>query len=60
DANIGSLFGWGFAPFKGGTFQYIFDYGVMRFLERTKEMSLAYGPRFSPPHMLVEMVDKKE
>ena len=60
DANVGSLLGWGFAPFKGGTFQYIFDYGVMDFLEKTKEMAMAYGPRFSPPHMLLEMANKKE
>ena len=60
DANVGSLLGWGFAPFKGGTFQYIFDYGVKNFLEKTKEMSLAYGSRFSPPYMLIEMANKKE
>ena len=43
DANVGSLLGWGFAPFKGGTFQYIFDYGVMNFFEKTKEMAMAYS-----------------
>jgi len=59
DANIGSLFGWGFAPFKGGTFQYIFDYGVECFFDRAKEMTETYGSRFSPPHILKEMAGKK-
>ena len=59
DANIGSLFGWGFAPFKGGTFQYIFDYGVECFFDRAKEMTEAYGSRFLPPHILKEMAGKK-
>ena len=31
DANIGSIFGWGFAPFKGGTLQYVNDCGVKTF-----------------------------
>ncbi len=60
DANIGSLFGWGFAPFKGGTFQYIFDYGVKRFFDRAEEMVADYGDRFSPPDILKEMASKKE
>lgn len=28
DANIGSIFGWGFAPFQGGTLQFIRSYGI--------------------------------
>ena len=59
DANIGSLFGWGFAPFKGGTFQYIFDYGVECFFVRAQEMAEVYGPRFSPPQILKKLADKK-
>ena len=39
DANIGSIFGWGFAPFKGGTLQYINDYGVRAFVERCHELT---------------------
>ena len=53
DANIGSIFGWGFAPFKGGTLQFIRDYGVMAFIERSGELAAAYGPRFEPPPQLL-------
>ena len=47
DANIGSLFGWGFAPFKGGTLQYINDYGIKSFVEKAFELEKQYGVRFN-------------
>ncbi len=55
DANIGSIFGWGFAPFKGGTLQYINDYGVPAFVERCHELARQFGWRFTPPAILMEM-----
>ena len=60
DANIGSIFGWGFAPFKGGTLQYVNDCGVKTFLERTKKLAEVHGERFSPPELLVQKADKNE
>jgi len=56
DANIGSIFGWGFAPFKGGTLQYITDYGIPDFVTRSCQLVEKYGSRFAPPVMLNEMV----
>jgi 3-hydroxyacyl-CoA dehydrogenase/enoyl-CoA hydratase/3-hydroxybutyryl-CoA epimerase len=55
DANIGSIFGWGFAPFSGGTLQYINAYGLPRFVARAQELAAKYGDRFTPPTLLVEM-----
>jgi 3-hydroxyacyl-CoA dehydrogenase/enoyl-CoA hydratase/3-hydroxybutyryl-CoA epimerase len=60
DANIGSIFGWGFAPFKGGTLQYISDYGLPAFLERSRILAGKYGDRFQPPALLAEMTAKGE
>lgn len=60
DANIGSIFGWGFAPFKGGTLQFINDYGVRDFVSRSKELAGKYGERFMPPSLLVKMAEKGE
>jgi 3-hydroxyacyl-CoA dehydrogenase/enoyl-CoA hydratase/3-hydroxybutyryl-CoA epimerase len=60
DANIGSIFGWGFAPFKGGTLQYINDYGVAAFVDRSRELAEVYGERFEPPDILIEMAAKGE
>lgn len=55
DANIGSIFGWGFAPFKGGTLQYVNDYGVKQFTARAKELHAKYGERFAVPALLEQM-----
>jgi len=52
DGNIGSIFGWGFAPFKGGTLQYINDYGLKEFIARSKELEAKYGERFAVPALL--------
>lgn len=55
DGNIGSIFGWGFAPFKGGTLQYINDYGFPAFVSRARELQAAYGDRFAVPALLEQM-----
>ncbi|MCP4356428.1 MAG: 3-hydroxyacyl-CoA dehydrogenase [Chloroflexi bacterium] len=60
DANIGSIFGWGFAPFKGGTLQYINDYGLPEFVGRSQELAGRYGSRFEPPQLLLEMAQNGE
>lgn len=58
DANIGSIFGWGFAPNQGGTLQFINSVGVKKFVERSRELAAAYGERYEPANILVEMAEK--
>ncbi|MBI2425544.1 MAG: enoyl-CoA hydratase/isomerase family protein [Candidatus Hydrogenedentes bacterium] len=60
DANIGSIFGWGFAPFSGGTLQYINAYGLKRFVTRAAVLASKYGERFQPPASLIAMAEKGE
>jgi 3-hydroxyacyl-CoA dehydrogenase/enoyl-CoA hydratase/3-hydroxybutyryl-CoA epimerase len=60
DANIGSIFGWGFAAFKGGTLQFVNDFGVTAFRDRAKELEEKYGERFSPPELLIKMAETRE
>lgn len=60
DANIGSIFGWGFAPFHGGTLQYINAVGLKKFATRARELASKYGERFEPPKLLIEMAEKGE
>lgn len=48
DANIGSIFGWGFAPFLGGTLQFVNAVGPQAFVERARELADRYGERFRP------------
>ncbi len=56
DTNIGSIFGWGFAPHQGGALQYINAYGLKKFVNRAEEFASKYGPRFKPAAILVKMV----
>ena len=60
DANVGSIFGWGFAPNQGGTLQFINSVGVDKFVERSRELANLYGVRFEPANILVKMAQKGE
>jgi 3-hydroxyacyl-CoA dehydrogenase/enoyl-CoA hydratase/3-hydroxybutyryl-CoA epimerase len=60
DANIGSIFGIGFAPWTGGAIQYVNQYGVRAFYQRARELTEQYGERFEPPAILVEHAEKDE
>ncbi len=55
DANIGSIFGIGFAAWTGGVLQFINQYGLSEFIERAEQLSSQYGERFTPPGLLKEM-----
>lgn len=55
DANIGAIFGWGFAPHHGGTLQFINAYGVDKFVARSQQLAKRYGERFAPAQVLVDM-----
>ncbi len=60
DANVGSIFGWGFAPNQGGTLQFINSVGVDKFVKRSRELANLYGVRFEPANILVKMAQKGE
>ncbi len=55
DANIGSIFGWGFAPWSGGCLQFINAIGLEPFIARAEELAGRFGERFAPPPLLHEM-----
>ncbi|MCK5857767.1 MAG: enoyl-CoA hydratase/isomerase family protein [Abyssibacter sp.] len=57
DANIGAIFGWGFAPFQGGPLQYLNAYGLDKAVVRLREFAERYGERFTPAERLVAMAD---
>lgn len=57
DANIGSIFGIGFAPWTGGAIQFINQYGLRAFAERAKNLAERFGERFSPPPLLLEKAE---
>lgn len=60
DANVGSIFGIGYAPWTGGAIQFVNQYGVRKFAERAQELTDQYGERFTPPALLLEKAEKNE
>ncbi len=49
DADIGSIFGWGFPAWSGGTLSLIDTLGTERFVAECDRLAAAYGPRFAVP-----------
>jgi len=58
DANIGSIFGWGFAPFQGGALQFVNAMGTRRFVARARELAQAHGARFEPANVVVNLAER--
>lgn len=56
DANIGSIFGIGFAPWTGGAIQFLNQYGLDKAEQRASQLEAKYGERFKAPQRLVESV----
>ena len=57
DANIGSIFGIGFAPWTGGAIQFINQTGLRTFVDRAHELASQYGERFTPPKLLLDKAE---
>ncbi len=46
EANLGSIYGWGFPSFTGGVIQMIQTMGKEKFIERCSALEKNHGPRF--------------
>ncbi|HEY6258846.1 MAG TPA: FAD-dependent oxidoreductase [Xanthobacteraceae bacterium] len=60
EADVGSILGFGFAPFSGGTLSYIDMMGSKRFVELCRRLENKYGARFKPGKLLDDMAAKAE
>src|SRR5207237_6660754 len=60
EGDVGSILGFGFAPFTGGTLSYIDMIGTKRFVDLCKRLEKKYGPRFKPPKLLIDMAAKRD
>jgi len=60
EADVGSILGFGFAPFSGGTLSWIDMMGTKRFVERLRKLEKKYGERFTPNKLLVDLAAKGE
>jgi 3-hydroxyacyl-CoA dehydrogenase/enoyl-CoA hydratase/3-hydroxybutyryl-CoA epimerase len=57
DANVGSILGWGFAPFHGGVLQFVDAMGARVFVDRARELAASVGPRFEPAEVIVRQAE---
>jgi 3-hydroxyacyl-CoA dehydrogenase/enoyl-CoA hydratase/3-hydroxybutyryl-CoA epimerase len=55
EADVGSILGFGFAPFTGGTLSYIDGMGSGRFALLCDRLAKKYGPRFEPSGLILDM-----
>jgi len=60
DADIGSIFGWGFPPWTGGTLSFIDSVGIKHFVSECDRMAEAYGPRFAVSDWLRQRAERGE
>jgi 3-hydroxyacyl-CoA dehydrogenase / enoyl-CoA hydratase / 3-hydroxybutyryl-CoA epimerase len=60
EADVGSILGFGFAPFTGGTISYIDGMGVKTFVELCDNLAKRHGERFKPSKLLLDMAKKGE
>jgi 3-hydroxyacyl-CoA dehydrogenase/enoyl-CoA hydratase/3-hydroxybutyryl-CoA epimerase len=60
EADVGSILGFGFAPFTGGTLSYIDMMGVKAFVALCEELEKACGPRFKPNALLLDLAARGE
>ncbi|RYC10114.1 FAD-dependent oxidoreductase [Ciceribacter ferrooxidans] len=60
EADVGSILGFGFAPYTGGTLSYIDGMGVKTFVKLCEKLAASYGDHFKPTPLLLEMAAKGE
>ena len=53
DADLGSILGWGFPAYTGGTLSFIDTIGIAEFTEECNRMAKRFGPRFKPSRWLL-------
>lgn len=59
DGDIGSILGWGFPPYTGGTLSYIDFVGLPTFVSNLNKLAAKFGPRFTPPASLIDRAAKQ-
>ncbi len=60
EADVGSILGFGFAPYTGGALSYIDGMGVDNFVRLCRRFARQHGPRFKPCKLLNQMAGNGE
>ena len=55
DADLGSIFAWGFPAYLGGTLSFVDTVGIVTFVKECDRLADTYGERFRPTTQLREM-----
>jgi 3-hydroxyacyl-CoA dehydrogenase/enoyl-CoA hydratase/3-hydroxybutyryl-CoA epimerase len=55
EADVGSILGFGYAPYSGGTLSYIDMMGTAKFVALCQSLAQKYGERFKPNKLLLDM-----
>ncbi|WDI31333.1 3-hydroxyacyl-CoA dehydrogenase NAD-binding domain-containing protein [Hyphococcus flavus] len=56
-ADLGAIFGWGFAPWTGGPMSHIDTIGLEAFVRKAESLAQKHGSRFNPPKKFREMAE---
>jgi 3-hydroxyacyl-CoA dehydrogenase/enoyl-CoA hydratase/3-hydroxybutyryl-CoA epimerase len=60
EADLGSILGWGFPAWTGGTLSYIDTIGIRNFVAECDRLAKRYGKRFKPSKWLRERAERNE
>jgi 3-hydroxyacyl-CoA dehydrogenase / enoyl-CoA hydratase / 3-hydroxybutyryl-CoA epimerase len=60
EADVGSILGFGFAPFSGGTLSWIDMMGTKNFVALCRKLEKKCGQRFAPNKLLLDLAAKEE
>jgi 3-hydroxyacyl-CoA dehydrogenase/enoyl-CoA hydratase/3-hydroxybutyryl-CoA epimerase len=60
DADVGSILGWSFPLWTGGTLSFIDTVGIRTFVAECERLAKEYGPRFAPSAWLKARAEKNE
>lgn len=60
EADVGSIIGFGFAPWSGGTLSYIDNMGASAFVKLAEKLAKKHGDRFKPNRQLKRMAKTGE
>ena len=60
EADVGSIIGFGFAPYSGGTLSYIDNMGAAAFVKLCEKLAKRHGERFKPNRQLKRMAKTGE
>jgi 3-hydroxyacyl-CoA dehydrogenase/enoyl-CoA hydratase/3-hydroxybutyryl-CoA epimerase len=60
EADLGSILGWGFPAWTGGTLSYIDTMGIVEFVAECDRLAKRYGKRFKPSKWLRARAERNE